>query len=150
VAKHTILNSQLLALVASFLTIWRVGWAQDLADHSGHHLAPQDLLCPNGRYRIPSTGPDPNPFVSIRGARGEIYAYGFRKPQRMRWGPVSNSLIADDIGWHSWEEVDIVTKGSNYGYAEREGPEQLFVGGRATARQGARSILTTHFLERTC
>jgi hypothetical protein len=100
-------------------------------------LRPKDLLSPNGRYRIPSTGPDPNPFVSISGARGEIYAYGFRNPQRMSWDPVSNSLIADDIGLHSWEEVDIVTKGSNYGYAEREGPEQLFVGGPNDGKTGS-------------
>jgi hypothetical protein len=100
-------------------------------------LRPKDLLGPNGRYRIPSTGPDPNPFVSISGARGEIYAYGFRNPQRMSWDPVSNSLIADDIGLHSWEEVDIVTKGSNYGYAEREGPEQLFVGGPSDGKTGS-------------
>ena len=100
-------------------------------------LHPKDLLSPNGRYRIPSTGQDPNPFVSISGARGEIYAYGFRNPQRMSWDPVSNSLIADDIGLHSWEEIDIVTKGSNYGYAEREGPEQLFVGGPSDGKTGS-------------
>jgi Glucose / Sorbosone dehydrogenase len=90
-------------------------------------LRPKDRLSPDGRYRIPSTGRDPNPFVSVAGARGEIFAYGFRNPQRMSWDPVSNTLIVDDIGLHSWEEVDIVKKGANYGYAEREGNEQLFV-----------------------
>ena len=92
-------------------------------------LRPNDVLSSNGRYRIPSTGPNPNPFVSVSGARGEIYAYGLRNPHRMTWDSVSNTLIANDIGLHSWEEVDIITKGSNYGYAEREGPEPLFVGG---------------------
>ena len=45
----------------------------------------------------------------------------------MSWDPVSNKLILDDIGLDTWEEVDIITKGSNYGYAEREGSEQLLV-----------------------
>ena len=58
----------------------------------------------------------------------KIYAYGFRYPHRLSWDPVSNTLIANDIGLNSWEEVDIVIKGANYGYAEREGVEQLFVG----------------------
>ena len=102
-------------------------------------LRPKDLLSPNGRYRIPSTGPDPNPFVSASGARGEIYAYGLRNPHRMTWDPVSNTLIANDIGLHSWEEVDIITKGSNYGYAEREGPEQLFVGGPNDGKTGGQT-----------
>src|SRR6202521_598492 len=101
------------------------------------NLRPKDMLSPNGRYRIPSTGPDPNPFLNVAGARPEVFAYGFRNPQRMSWDPVSNSLIADDIGLHSWEEVDIVTKGSNYGYAEREGPEQLFVGGPSDGKTGS-------------
>jgi hypothetical protein len=38
----------------------------------------------------------------------------------------------DDIGLHSWEEVNIVHAGTNYGYAEREGIEQLFVSFNST------------------
>jgi hypothetical protein len=91
-------------------------------------LRPSDLLSSNGRYRIPSTGSNANPFISISGARGEIYAYGFRNPHRLTWDSISNTLIANDIGAGSWEEVNIVNKGGNYGWAEREGPEQLFIG----------------------
>ena len=91
------------------------------------NLHPKDMLSPNGRYRIPSTGPDPNPFVSVAGARGEIYAYGLRNPHRMTWDIPSRTLLVNDIGLHDWEEVDIVIKGGNYGYAEREGNEQVFV-----------------------
>jgi len=91
------------------------------------NLHPKDMLSPNGRYRIPSTGHDPNPFVSVAGARGEIYAYGLRNPHRMTWDIPSKTLLVNDIGLHDWEEVDIVTKGGNYGYAEREGNEQVFV-----------------------
>jgi hypothetical protein len=91
------------------------------------HLRPKDMLSPNGRYRIPSTGPDPNPFVSVPDARGEIFAYGLRNPHRLYWDVPSKRLIVNDIGVHYWEEVNVVTKGGNYGYAEREGDEQFFV-----------------------
>ena len=91
------------------------------------NLHPKDKLGPNGRYRIPSAGSDPNPFVSIVSARGEIYAYGLRNPHRLDWDTVSKTLLVNDIGLHYWEEIDIVTKGANYGYSEREGDEQLFV-----------------------
>jgi hypothetical protein len=91
------------------------------------NLHPKDKLGPNGRYRIPSSGSDPNPFVNIASARGEIFAYGLRNPHRMNWDKESKTVLVNDIGLHLWEEVDILTKGANYGYSEREGDEQLFV-----------------------
>ena len=91
------------------------------------NLRPQDKLSPNGRYRIPSTGPDPNPFVNVAGARGEVWAYGLRHPHRFDWDPSSKTLLIIDIGLHYWEEVDVAVKGGNYGYPDREGNEQLFI-----------------------
>lgn len=91
------------------------------------NLRPKDMLSANGRYRIPSTGPDPNPFLSVSGARPEVYAYGLRHPHRFDWDVASKTFLVIDIGLHYWEEVDIVAKGANYGYPEREGNEQLFV-----------------------
>lgn len=92
-------------------------------------LRPNDRLGANGRYRIPSTGPNANPFMAVSSARPEIYAYGLRNPHRMSWDAATDTFIAADIGNHSWEELNIITKGTNYGWAEREGPEQTFVGG---------------------
>jgi hypothetical protein len=92
-------------------------------------LRPNDKLSENGRYRIPSTGSDANPFVAVPGARGEIFAYGLRNPHRMNWDAATNTLLVDDIGLHSWEEINIVTKGGNYGYSQREGNELLIVPG---------------------
>jgi hypothetical protein len=91
------------------------------------NLHPKDMLSPNGRYRIPSTGPDPNPFVKVAGARGEVFAYGLRHPHRFDWDTTTKTFLVIDIGLHYWEEIDIVAKGANYGYPEREGNEQLFV-----------------------
>lgn len=90
-------------------------------------LRPGDMLSANGRYRIPSTGSDPNPFISVSGARPEVYAYGLRHPHRLDWDAQSKALLVDDIGLHLWEEIDVVVKGANYGYSEREGEEQVFI-----------------------
>ena len=99
-------------------------------------LRPNDKLSENGRYRIPSTGSDANPFVNIAGARPEVFAYGFRNPHRLNWDAVTNTLLTNDIGLHSWEEVNIVVKGGNYGYSQREGNEVLIVpGGGKTGTQ---------------
>lgn len=100
-------------------------------------LRPKDMLSSNGRYRIPSTGPDPNPFLSVSIARPEVFAYGLRNPHRLSWDPETNTLIAADIGNHLWEEINIITKGSNYGWAEREGPEQTFIGGPNGGKTGS-------------
>jgi hypothetical protein len=80
----------------------------------------------NGRYRIPND----NPFVALAGARKEIWAYGLRNPNRLTWyfdpaHPNQNSLFATVVGLHTWETVDIIHKGANYGYSWREGNEQL-------------------------
>jgi hypothetical protein len=80
----------------------------------------------NGRYRVPND----NPFVSMEGARKEIWAYGFRNPHRLHWAidaanPANNRLIANSIGLRTWETVNIVHQGANYGYSLREGNETL-------------------------
>lgn len=95
----------------------------------------------NGRYRIPTNGPDPNPFVTLGlpGLKKEIYAYGFRNPHRLSWDAASDALVVDDIGLGSWEEVNLIHKGGNYGYAEREGGEQLFVGGINDGKTGSQA-----------
>jgi hypothetical protein len=77
----------------------------------------------NGAYRIPNN----NPFTSISNSavRDEIFANGLRNPHRMSWDPVSNKLIVNDIGLNTWEEVNIIYAGKNYGYSDREGNEVL-------------------------
>jgi len=73
----------------------------------------------NGRYRIPND----NPFARKPGARKEIWAYGLRNPHRLVWD--GDRLLALVIGLKTWETVDIVHKGANYGYSQREGPQRL-------------------------
>jgi hypothetical protein len=85
-------------------------------------------LSPNGKYYIPND----NPFTTIADSdvRDEIFALGLRNPHRMSWdvdpeNPANNALIVNDIGLHSWEEVNIIHAGGNYGYSVREGNQQL-------------------------
>jgi mono/diheme cytochrome c family protein len=97
----------------------------DLREHSATSTVGE-----NGRYRIP----DDNPFVSLEGARKEIWALGLRNPHRLVWHvdparPREPRLLAFNIGLAAWETVVIVKKGANYGYSLREGPQAMTIQG---------------------
>jgi glucose/arabinose dehydrogenase len=69
-------------------------------------------------YNIPSD----NPYASSTYAKKEIYAFGFRNPYRFSFDMGgSNGLYVGDAGQVLYEEVDLVTKGGNYGWNVKEG-----------------------------
>ncbi len=68
-------------------------------------------------YRIPAG----NPFVAQPGARGEIFALGFRNPYKMSFDKSTGALYVADVGQNDIEEIDVVTSGGNYGWPLKEG-----------------------------
>ena len=77
-----------------------------------------------GSYGIPLD----NPFVGVQDARAEIWAYGFRNPWRFSFDTDTGDLWAADVGQNDYEEVDLVTRGANYGWSVTEG-DHCFRGG---------------------
>jgi glucose/arabinose dehydrogenase len=69
-------------------------------------------------YRIP---PD-NPYAgNSSGWKEEIWAVGMRNPWRWSFDPPTGTLWVGDVGQDTREEVDIITKGGNYGWNIMEG-----------------------------
>jgi glucose/arabinose dehydrogenase len=95
------------------------GRAQDLNQLLGKILR-IDINTPNGA--VPYSSPPDNPFFGSTAGADEIYAYGLRNPWRWsfdRGG--TRQLFVGDVGQGNYEEIDIVTRGGNYGWRIMEG-----------------------------
>jgi len=68
------------------------------------------------QYAVPTD----NPFVA-GGGLPEIWAYGFRNPWRFSFERGATRLFVADVGENSFEEVDLVQKGLNFGWDTMEG-----------------------------
>ncbi|NUU24812.1 MAG: PKD domain-containing protein, partial [Streptomycetaceae bacterium] len=83
--------------------------AQDLDQGYGKLIH----MYPDGRG-VPS-----NPFYNAADPtswRSRVYAYGFRSNFRFSLDPTSGVPVLGDVGWNTWEEIDLVQPGSNYGW----------------------------------
>jgi len=108
-------------------------------DGSGHVISSQDTNTLLGKIlridpRLQGDGaaygiPAANPFAADprcgpdegTAPCPEIYAYGFRNPFRASFDGPTGDLVVGDVGEHTWEEVDLVRMGGNYGWGVCEG-----------------------------
>jgi len=85
----------------------------------------QDLSVPYGKIlRVARDGsiPPDNPFIGTPGAAPEVWAYGFRNPWRFSFQPGTGNMFIGDVGYQTWEELDLGLKGGNFGWPLVEGP----------------------------
>ncbi|GEM_PF-2701503 len=71
---------------------------------------------PGLEYGIPD-----NPFKGQAGARPEIWALGFRMPWRFSFDALNGDMYLGDVGDLTYEEVNLVQAGKNYGAGKVEG-----------------------------
>lgn len=69
--------------------------------------------------------PDDNPFVdATNGKNKAIWARGFRNPFSFAVEPAPGGRIfINDVGEQTWEEINDLQKGANYGWPRYEGPK---------------------------
>jgi putative heme-binding domain-containing protein len=76
---------------------------------------------PGKNYAIPKD----NPFVDLKDARPEVWAYGFRNPWRMSFDRKTGDLWVGDVGWELWEMVHKIERGGNYGWSITEARQPI-------------------------
>ena len=66
--------------------------------------------------------PTDNPFyASTTGKNRAIYALGLRNPFRMKLQPTTGKIYINEVGAGTWEEINEVKAGRNYGWSTIEG-----------------------------
>ena len=117
------------------------GTAQDLGDLRGKvlRLDPRNPSAP---------APADNPFANTPGARQEVWALGFRNPFTGAMHPTTGRQAAafyvNDVGDASFEEVNRVERGRNYGWPNAEGtsPNAAYTNPVHTYAAGTQSAIT--------
>lgn len=92
-----------------------------------------------GNYSIPKD----NPFREDKELEPEIWAVGLRNPWRCSFDSSRPSyFMCADVGQDTYEEVDLITKGGNYGWRVYEGPDLFHPESSPGGNTSAKSIST--------
>jgi uncharacterized repeat protein (TIGR03806 family) len=70
--------------------------------------------------------PKDNPFVSLKGARPETWAYGLRNPWRAAVDPKTDHLWVTQNGQDLFEQTYFVRRGDNFGWSITEGSAPFY------------------------
>ena len=82
-----------------------------------------DSPAPGKAYSVPKD----NPFVTMKGARPEIWALGLRNPWRMCVDEKTGHIWCAQNGQDLWEQAFLVKKGDNYGWSVMEGSHPFWL-----------------------
>ncbi|WP_190694442.1 NPCBM/NEW2 domain-containing protein [Nostoc sp. FACHB-152] len=96
---------------------WRSIRVQDIDNLSGKMLR-IDPITGQGLADNPFYNGDPN------SNRSKVFAFGFRNAFRFTFDPNIGTPYVGDVGWNTWEEVNAIVRGGNYGWPFFEGPIQ--------------------------
>lgn len=79
--------------------------AQDISSFAGKIL----------RLTLDGRVPADNPF-----ADSPVFSLGHRNPQGIAWAP-DGTMVASEFGQNTWDELNVIEAGGNYGWPEAEG-----------------------------
>ncbi|MCK9351697.1 MAG: PQQ-dependent sugar dehydrogenase [Candidatus Pacebacteria bacterium] len=103
------------------------------------------------RINADGTAPSDNPFYNgdPNSNRSKVYAYGMRNTFRFNFRPSDGALFAGDVGWSTWEEINRILPGKNYGWPCKEGnaPTTIAPGGPGYNCQAAGAVDPIYFYQ---
>ncbi|MEV4142891.1 PQQ-dependent sugar dehydrogenase [Amycolatopsis sp. NPDC049691] len=109
-------------------TLWlSIGDNGDFTKVDPGALRSQDINQPYGKIfhlTADGKGVPSNPYYDAANpasTASKVFARGFRNPFRMTIDANSGLPVVGDVGWNTWEEVDVVQRGSNQGWPCWEG-----------------------------
>ena len=75
----------------------------------------------------PYSVPKDNPFIGMKDARPENWAYGLRNPWRMCVDEKTGQIWVGSNGQDLWESVNLLRRGENYGWSVYEGSHPFYL-----------------------